>query len=47
MCFIKKVLIDKIPIMGICLGMQLMTRKCEEGVLPSLSWINAETIKLI
>ena len=40
----KKALIDKIPILGICLGMQLMTNSSEEGKLPGLGWIDAETI---
>ncbi len=39
----KRVLEDKVPILGICLGMQLMTKSSEEGVLPGLSWIEAET----
>lgn len=39
----KRVLEDKIPILGICLGMQLMTKSSEEGVLSGLSWIEAET----
>jgi glutamine amidotransferase len=33
----------KIPILGICLGMQLMTRGSEEGQLPGLGWIKADT----
>ncbi len=37
-------LVRKIPILGICLGMQLMTRRSEEGQLPGLGWINADTI---
>lgn len=41
----KKVLIDKTPILGICLGMQLMTKSSEEGIEEGLSWVNAETIK--
>ena len=32
----------KIPILGICLGMQLMTRSSEEGQLPGLGWIDAD-----
>lgn len=35
----------KIPVLGICLGMQLMTRKSEEGKLPGLGWIQADTKK--
>lgn len=37
---------EKIPVLGICLGMQLMTHQSEEGVLPGLGWIQAETVKL-
>lgn len=33
----------RIPILGICLGMQLMTRCSEEGQLPGLGWINADS----
>lgn len=41
----KKVLEEKVPILGICLGMQLLTRKSEEGLLPGLGWIPADTIR--
>jgi glutamine amidotransferase len=41
----QQVLQHKIPILGICLGMQLMTRRSEEGVLPGLGWLDAETIR--
>lgn len=34
-------LVRKIPILGICLGMQLMTQGSEEGKLPGLSWVKA------
>lgn len=40
-----KALVDKVPILGICLGMQLLTRGSEEGSLPGLGWIAADTIK--
>jgi len=43
----KKVLEDKIPIMGICLGMQLMTQFSEEGLEEGLSWIDAKTHKFV
>ena len=36
---------DKIPILGICLGMQLLSNKSEEGQQPGLSFINADTVK--
>jgi glutamine amidotransferase len=41
----KKAIIDKIPILGICLGMQLLTKKSEEGSLPGLGLIEANTVK--
>lgn len=41
----KKVLVDKIPILGICLGVQLMTKGSEEGELDGLGWFEAKTIK--
>lgn len=37
----KKVLEEKVPILGICLGMQLLTNSSEEGILPGLGWIDA------
>lgn len=41
-----KVKEEKTPILGICLGMQLLTRKSEEGGKePGLEWIEADTIK--
>ena len=33
----------RIPILGICLGMQLMTRGSVEGQLPGLGWIKADS----
>ena len=41
----KKALVDKVPILGICLGMQLLTRGSEEGTLPGFGWVAADTIK--
>ena len=38
-----KALHERVPIMGICLGMQLLTRSSEEGQLPGLGWIAAAT----
>jgi len=41
----KEVLENKKPILGICLGMQLLTKSSEEGKEKGLGWINAETVK--
>lgn len=41
----KKVIRDKIPIIGICLGMQLLTHRSDEGQQKGLGWIDAETVK--
>ena len=38
----QKVLEDKTPILGICLGMQFMTRGSEEGDAQGLGWIDAQ-----
>lgn len=44
--FIKnKVLEEKTPILGICLGMQLLGRKSEEGSLPGLGLIPFDNIR--
>ncbi len=40
-----KALEEQVPILGICLGMQLLTNKSEEGKLDGLGWIKGETIK--
>lgn len=39
------VLERKVPILGICLGVQLFARRSEEGVRPGLGWIAADTVK--
>ena len=41
----KRVVKEKIPLLGICLGMQLLTKFSEEGNAHGLGWIDAETIK--
>lgn len=40
-----KVIKEKIPLMGICLGMQLITNSSEEGNLPGFGWIDANVKK--
>ncbi len=41
----EAVLGGKIPILGICLGMQLFSEWSEEGGISGLGWIKASTIK--
>ena len=43
----KEVLENKKPILGICLGMQLMTKHSEEGNLAGLGFIDAQTKKFV
>lgn len=40
----KEALENKKPILGICLGMQLMTRHSEEGNCNGLGWIEGKTL---
>jgi glutamine amidotransferase len=39
----KRVLEEGVPFLGVCLGMQLLTLGSEEGDLPGLGWIDAQT----
>lgn len=41
----RRVIKDKIPILGICLGMQLLAERSEEGALPGLGFINGYVVK--
>ena len=41
------VLEKKTPVLGICLGMQLMAKESDEGNLKGLSWIDASVKKFI
>ena len=42
----EQILYRKVPILGICLGMQLMTTRSDEGLLPGLGWVDAETRRI-
>ena len=42
-CLDIKALEQRVPILGVCLGMQLLTESSEEGVLPGFGWIKGET----
>lgn len=35
----------KVPFLGLCLGLQLMTKKSEEGLAQGLGWFDAETVR--
>ncbi len=35
----KKVLVEKVPVIGICVGMQMLANRSEEGKLEGLGWI--------
>jgi glutamine amidotransferase len=37
----------KLPVAGICLGMQMMTEGSEEGNLPGLGWVPARTVRFL
>jgi glutamine amidotransferase len=41
----EKVLTEKTPILGLCLGFQLMTHGSDEGKLDGLGWFNARCSK--
>jgi glutamine amidotransferase len=41
-----EVLTNKIPVLGICVGMQILARKSDEGNLPGLGWIDGEVKKI-
>jgi glutamine amidotransferase len=42
----EKVVVDKTPVLGICLGMQLLGDGSHEGKTAGLGWIPAESVKL-
>lgn len=41
----EAVMIGKKPVLGICLGMQLLAKKSEEGNAEGLGWIDGEVVK--
>lgn len=41
----ERVLVDRIPVMGICLGMQLFMENSQEGDAEGLGWLKGNTIR--
>jgi len=41
----RKVLEDKVPFLGVCLGMQLLFEKSEEGQKPGLGWLRGNVTR--
>jgi glutamine amidotransferase len=41
-----RVLNHRVPVLGVCVGMQIMARNSDEGRLPGLGWIDAEVKRL-
>lgn len=41
----RKVMDEGVPILGVCLGMHLMTRGSEEGELPGLGWLPGKAVR--
>lgn len=41
-CVIK----NKVPVIGICVGMQMLAKSSEEGVLPGLGWVDGVVRKM-
>ncbi len=41
----QKALKEKVPFLGICLGMQLLTKSSEEGQCAGMGWIPAKTVR--
>ena len=39
-----KVLAEKVPVLGICIGLQMLMESSEEGNLPGLGWVKGNTI---
>ena len=41
----KRVLEERVPVLGICLGMQLMAKSSAEGRRAGLGWVDAEVLR--
>jgi glutamine amidotransferase len=45
-CLDDMVLRDRVPVLGVCVGFQMMAKSSDEGVLPGLSWFDARVRRL-
>jgi imidazole glycerol-phosphate synthase subunit HisH len=41
----KKIFSDKVPLLGICVGLQMLMEKSEEGQEKGFGWIKGETVR--
>jgi imidazole glycerol-phosphate synthase subunit HisH len=41
----QKIIVNKTPVLGICVGMQLLFNSSEEGQLSGLNWIEGKNVK--
>ena len=41
----RLVLVKKVPILGVCVGLQMMANSSDEGALSGLGWIDATVVK--
>jgi len=41
----QKALDERVPVLGLCLGMHLFTRRSEEGSESGLGWLDADTVR--
>jgi glutamine amidotransferase len=42
----EAVLVHRRPVLGVCLGMQMLARRSEEGELPGLGWLAADVRRI-
>jgi glutamine amidotransferase len=42
----EQVLQRSVPVMGVCVGMQMLANRSEEGSLPGLGWIPGDVVRL-
>jgi glutamine amidotransferase len=41
----RRVIGDEVPVLGICLGMQMFMQSSEEGILKGLSWLEGKVVR--